>query len=214
MHELNEASHILQHATRRSLVIMDELGRGTSTHDGVAIAHATCAYLVRHVGCLTLFVTHYPSIAELAETEDADRDSSSMNTDETSLAASPVANFHMSFIETAKPTDVDAVTSVTFLYKLVEGAAARSYGLNVARLASIPEHLIQVAAEKSSVRFNSSSCTETIPSVARFSQALERKVEQHQQNAQENDTIRQLLAALDSPDSYPKAAQSFCSALK
>jgi len=66
MHELTEASEILGQASSRSLVIMDELGRGTSTHDGVAIAHATCSHLVDEIKCLSLFVTHYPSIAELA----------------------------------------------------------------------------------------------------------------------------------------------------
>lgn len=160
MHELNEASHILRHATPRSLVIMDELGRGTSTHDGVAIAHATCSYLVHTVGCITLFVTHYPSIAELAAADDGRVAEASASASELSAQAdkkgdtsAAVANFHMSFIETAKPEESNTATSITFLYKLVEGAAARSYGLNVARLAAIPEHLIEVAATKSSVRF-------------------------------------------------------------
>jgi DNA mismatch repair protein MSH3 len=60
------------------------LGRGTSTHDGVAIAHATCTYLVEELKCLTLFVTHYPSIAELGST---------------TLGGGRLGNFHMSFIE-------------------------------------------------------------------------------------------------------------------
>lgn len=87
MHELVEASEILANATERSLVIMDELGRGTSTYDGVSIAHATCSFLVNEIKSLTLFVTHYPTISELA----------------TELSADPerptVGNFHMSFIE-------------------------------------------------------------------------------------------------------------------
>jgi DNA mismatch repair protein MSH3 len=137
MHELNEASHILRSATKRSLVIMDELGRGTSTHDGVAIAHATCSHLVNVVKCLTLFVTHYPSIAELAAPADT----------------SGVDNFHMSFIENRSAGDgVGPATAITFLYKLVQGAAARSYGLNVARLACVPEKILTIAAHKSSVR--------------------------------------------------------------
>ena len=60
--ELTEASHILRKATARSLVIIDELGRGTSTHDGLAIAMATLQHLVLHTRCLTLFVTHYPKV--------------------------------------------------------------------------------------------------------------------------------------------------------
>ena len=62
MQELSETSNILACATARSLVIVDELGRGTSTHDGLAIALATLQHLVAHIGCLTLFVTHYPKV--------------------------------------------------------------------------------------------------------------------------------------------------------
>ncbi len=63
--ELSETSTILACATRRSLVIVDELGRGTSTHDGLAIALATLHHLVAQIGCLTLFVTHYPKVNTL-----------------------------------------------------------------------------------------------------------------------------------------------------
>lgn len=62
MQELSETSNILACATARSLVIVDELGRGTSTHDGLAIALATLQHLVSHTACLTLFVTHYPKV--------------------------------------------------------------------------------------------------------------------------------------------------------
>ena len=64
--ELSETSHILACATARSLVIVDELGRGTSTHDGLAIALATLQHLVSHTACLTLFVTHYPKVTPLS----------------------------------------------------------------------------------------------------------------------------------------------------
>ena len=62
MQELSETSDILRLATERSLVIIDELGRGTSTHDGLAIAQASLHHLVAKLGCLTLFVTHYPKV--------------------------------------------------------------------------------------------------------------------------------------------------------
>lgn len=64
--ELWHTSYIIKHATSRSLVVLDELGRGTSTHDGVAIAMATLRHMVRDLGCATLFVTHYPHVADLA----------------------------------------------------------------------------------------------------------------------------------------------------
>lgn len=67
MVELSETSDILKMATGRSLVILDELGRGTSTHDGVAIAHAVLDYVVKEIGCMLLFVTHYPLLAQFGE---------------------------------------------------------------------------------------------------------------------------------------------------
>ena len=164
MHELTEASEILANATNRSLVIMDELGRGTSTHDGVAIAHATCTYMVQELQCLSLFVTHYPSISELVQTlTSGDGDAGDAGAGGPSKPL--LGNFHMSFIEEDEAdTNGDdegaggaggAATSsgigakITFLYKLVRGAAARSYGLNVARLADIPMALLEVAGKKS-----------------------------------------------------------------
>jgi len=66
LEELSETSHILHSCTEHSLVVIDELGRGTSTHDGMAIAHATLYYLLKQKRSMVLFVTHYPKIASLA----------------------------------------------------------------------------------------------------------------------------------------------------
>ena len=85
MMEMQETADILRDATSRSLVILDELGRGTSTHDGVAIAYATLQHFITDVRSLTLFVTHYPSLAEL-------EDQFPQN----------VGNFHMSFVADGK----------------------------------------------------------------------------------------------------------------
>ena len=68
--ELWNTSYILHKATTRSLVILDELGRGTATYDGLAIAEATLRHLVTNVGCPTIFVTHYPQLADLAEKDE------------------------------------------------------------------------------------------------------------------------------------------------
>ncbi|CAB1105332.1 unnamed protein product [Ectocarpus sp. CCAP 1310/34] len=157
--ELWHTSYIIKHATRRSLVVLDELGRGTSTHDGVAIALATLRHVVRDIGCATLFVTHYPQVADLASDK--------------SLSGT-VKNAHMSFIEdsAAASTEETPVNEqevgesaggsgvgnlkrnteargVTFLYRLVVGQAHKSYGLNVARAAGMDEALIELAARKS-----------------------------------------------------------------
>ncbi|KAJ3333922.1 Mismatch repair protein msh3 [Blyttiomyces sp. JEL0837] len=130
MKELQETSDILKAATNRSLVILDELGRGTSTHDGTAIAYGTLRHLVETTKCLTLFVTHYPVLGKLS-----------------GVLGDALRCGHMGFIENDE--EKDGAPSVTFLYKLTDGLAARSYGLNVARLASLPEEVISVAAVKS-----------------------------------------------------------------
>ncbi|XP_069137452.1 DNA mismatch repair protein Msh3-like [Argopecten irradians] len=139
MVELQETSDIIAKATDRSLVILDELGRGTSTHDGTAIAHATLDYFIQKVKCLCLFVTHYPILSELEH-----------------QFVGKVNNFHMSFFVNDEETDrgieeevSDTPESVTFLYQLVTGVAGRSYGLNVARLAGIPPKVIKLAAQRS-----------------------------------------------------------------
>ncbi|XP_059193472.1 DNA mismatch repair protein Msh3 isoform X2 [Centropristis striata] len=137
MEELTEASEIISHATERSLVILDELGRGTSTHDGIAIAYATLEYFIRDVKALTLFVTHYPPLCELER-----------------VYPEHVSNYHMAFL--LNEPDITADTDdgevqpefITFLYQLTEGAAGRSYGLNVARLADIPDPILHTAARK------------------------------------------------------------------
>ncbi|CAG8641871.1 606_t:CDS:10 [Paraglomus brasilianum] len=129
MVELNEASQIMKHATRRSLVILDELGRGTSTHDGVAIAYAVLRHFIEKIKCMTLFVTHYPSLAKLVHEFQG-----------------IVGNYHMGFLEAEGE---DGSHTITFLYKLTEGVAMKSYGINVARLAKLPQLIIERASEKS-----------------------------------------------------------------
>ena len=128
MVELSETSDILKQATSRSLIILDELGRGTSTHDGVAIAQAVLDHIVREKKSLTLFITHYQNLSALAK----------------GFENGELKNVHMRFEETG-----DAGQEITFLYEIGEGVAHRSYGLNVARLANVPESVLDVAAIKS-----------------------------------------------------------------
>jgi DNA mismatch repair protein MSH3 len=149
MVEVSETASILRGATPRSLVILDELGRGTSTHDGAAIAHAVLDHVVRETRCLTLFITHYQSLARVAE----------------GLGDGRVRCVHMRFEATKSKSlhtsgkgdddggegDGDAAVDeeITFLYEVADGVAHRSYGLNVARLARIPRRVLDVAARKS-----------------------------------------------------------------
>jgi DNA mismatch repair protein MSH3 len=121
--ETKETSDILAEATPRSLVILDELGRGTSTHDGTAIAYATLKHLAL-ARCPTLFVTHYPAVGAL------ERETGGL-----------VQNYRMGSLEAGG-------TDVVFLYKAQRGLSDRSFGLNVARMAGLNDQVIARADEK------------------------------------------------------------------
>ncbi|XP_009137534.1 DNA mismatch repair protein MSH3 isoform X2 [Brassica rapa] len=128
LEDLSEASHIIRTCSSRSLVIIDELGRGTSTHDGVAIAYATLQHLLVEKRCLVLFVTHYPEIAELSN-------------------SFPVSagTYHVSYLTSQKDNGGSDHNDVTYLYKLVRGLCNRSFGFKVAQLAQIPPSCIHRA---------------------------------------------------------------------
>ncbi|XP_034870642.1 DNA mismatch repair protein Msh3 isoform X3 [Mirounga leonina] len=137
MEELTDTAEIIRQATSQSLVILDELGRGTSTHDGIAIAYATLEHFIRDVKSLTLFVTHYPPVCELEKSY-----------------LQQVGNYHMGFLvneDESKndPGEEQVPDFVTFLYQITRGIAARSYGLNVAKLADVPGEILKKAASKS-----------------------------------------------------------------
>lgn len=112
MVEMTETARILNTATQRSLVILDEIGRGTSTYDGLSLAWAIVEHLHDHVGCRTLFATHYHELTDLEQT------------------LGGVRNLNVAVKEWQE--------NVVFLHKIVEGSADKSYGIHVARLAGIP----------------------------------------------------------------------------
>lgn len=121
MVEMQETANILGHATVRSLVILDEVGRGTGTSDGQAIAQAVAELLACEVKAKTLFTTHYHELAQLAET---------------------IPGIVNARLETREDQE-----EVTFLYKVVPGAAQKSYGVYVAKLAGLPSQVIDRAKE-------------------------------------------------------------------
>jgi DNA mismatch repair protein MSH3 len=129
--ELSETSEILKSAGPNSLVILDELGRGTSTHDGVAIAGSVLEYVVRETRSLCLFITHYQTLAAVARGFEG---------------SGELRNVHMKF---NAEMNGDGEEEITFLYEIGEGVAHRSYGLNVARLARVPKSVLDTAALKS-----------------------------------------------------------------
>lgn len=121
MVEMSEAAEILARATDRSLVVLDEIGRGTSTYDGVAIAWAMAEFIQARVGCRTLFATHYHELTDLARVLPRTR------------------NFSIAVQEWGG--------RILFLRKLVDGPANKSYGIQVARLAGLPDEVLARARE-------------------------------------------------------------------
>jgi DNA mismatch repair protein MutS len=119
MVEMTEAAAILNAATEQSLVLMDEIGRGTSTFDGLSLAHAIASRLLSHNRSFTLFATHYFELTELASTQPG------------------AVNLHLSAAEHRG--------GIVFLHEVREGPASRSYGLQVARLAGVPQPVIRSA---------------------------------------------------------------------
>ena len=121
MVEMTETARILNTATPRSLVILDEIGRGTSTYDGISLAWSVVEYLHEHVGCRTLFATHYHELTDLEK------------------SLSGVKNLNVAVREWQD--------EVIFLHKIVDGAADKSYGIHVARLAGVPREVIERSKE-------------------------------------------------------------------
>jgi DNA mismatch repair protein MutS len=121
MVEMTETARILNNATERSLVILDEIGRGTSTYDGVSLAWAVVEYIHDRIGCRTLFATHYHELADLERTRGG------------------VKNVNVAVREWQE--------EVVFLHKIVPGAADKSYGIQVARLAGVPRAVVERAKE-------------------------------------------------------------------
>ncbi|MBS0213213.1 MAG: DNA mismatch repair protein MutS [Proteobacteria bacterium] len=127
MVEMTETSYILHHATAQSLVLMDEIGRGTSTYDGLALADACARQLASGNRCYTLFATHYFELTALAE------------------PASGIANVHLDAIE---HHDKHAGDTLVFMHAVKEGPANRSFGLQVAALAGLPKAVLRSARKR------------------------------------------------------------------
>jgi DNA mismatch repair protein MutS len=123
MVEMNEVANILKNATKKSLILLDEVGRGTSTFDGLSIAWAVAEYIhdSHHIGARSLFATHYHHLTDMA------------------LTSEGIKNFNVAVKEWGD--------RIIFLRKIVEGGANRSYGIQVARLAGVPEKVILRARE-------------------------------------------------------------------
>jgi DNA mismatch repair protein MSH6 len=122
---MEETKNVIQFATHRSLAILDELGRGTSTFDGYSIAHAVLNYLLKRIKCRAMFSTHYHMLLDDFKNKPG------------------VVSYHMSYKQNQE------ADNITFLYKFIKGECPQSFGLNVARMAGIPKSILEKAKEKS-----------------------------------------------------------------
>lgn len=119
MVEMTEANHALKRASKHSLILFDELGRGTATYDGMALAQAIIEYIYRHVQAKTMFATHYHKLTSLSK------------------ELTNLVNVHVATLEKDG--------EVTFLHQIAEGPADKSYGIHVAKIAGLPEELLERA---------------------------------------------------------------------
>ena len=136
MVEMMEASRAIRYATRNSLILFDELGRGTATFDGMSLAQAILEYIANKIKCKTLFSTHYHELTDMEKT------------------IFNLKNKHVSAIEEDG--------NITFLHKVKDGSVDKSYGINVAKLAGLPEEVIDRASGILKIYENKEKKTDTI----------------------------------------------------
>jgi len=119
MVEMNEVAHILQYATANSLIILDEIGRGTSTFDGMSIARSVIEYIRDRIKAKTLFATHYHELTDLSK------------------ESSVIKNYKVAVKERGN--------DIVFLHRIIQGSADKSYGIHVAQLAGLPKKVVDRA---------------------------------------------------------------------
>ena len=168
MVEMTETAHILKNCTNKSLVLMDEIGRGTSTYDGVALAWACANYIGEVKKSLTLFATHYFELTELPQ------------------YVAAAHNLHL------KAREHNG--KVVFLYQVLEGPANQSYGVQVAKLAGIPEEVLETAKQRLNFLEEHSNSS---PQSDLFNSAKERK------SSVANDSIIEKLKEIDVNSTSP-----------
>jgi DNA mismatch repair protein MutS len=181
MVEMNEAAHILNNATQQSLVLMDEIGRGTSTYDGLALAWACAEKITRDIKANCLFATHYFELTQLPELFD--------NAD----------NIHLDAVEHGE--------KIVFMHQVKQGAANQSYGIQVAQLAGVPKDVIDAAKQKltqlesgktvESVKQQQSELFEQQPVQTEIEKALKQIQPDNLTAKQALDTLYELVAMLD-----------------
>lgn len=147
MVEMMEANQALRHATPNSLILFDELGRGTATYDGMALAQAIIEYIHKHVRAKTLFSTHYHELTALDN------------------ELSHLKNIHVGAVEKDG--------EVVFLHKMMDGPADKSYGIHVAKIAGLPERLLERASDiLTALEAGESVIDHPVPAVSEMEETL------------------------------------------
>jgi DNA mismatch repair protein MutS len=187
---MNEVANILKNATQRSLIILDEVGRGTSTFDGLSIAWATVEYIhdEKHIGARTLFATHYHQLTDLAVTKEG------------------VKNFNIAVKEWGD--------RIIFLRKIMEGGTNRSYGIQVARIAGVPDEVIVRAKEILNNLEKGEFDEVGMPKIARGRKTAHKDKAQLSLFMNEEDVVMNELKALDVINMTPLEALQKISAWK
>ncbi|MDC9502564.1 DNA mismatch repair protein MutS [Pseudoalteromonas sp. Angola-18] len=179
MVEMTETATILNNATAQSLVLMDEIGRGTSTYDGLSLAYATADHLAQKISAKTLFATHYFELTELAEQKTG------------------LVNVHLDAIEHND--------TIAFMHTVLDGAASKSFGLQVAALAGVPKAVIAQAKQKLKLLENHQSVTAPNAEQQAFSFANE---------LPEPSEVEEQLSAIDPDNLSPRQAHELLYKLK
>ncbi len=182
---MSETANILHNATRSSLVLMDEIGRGTSTYDGLALAWASAVYLAEQVGAFTLFATHYFELTRLAEQEPS------------------VANVHLRAVEHKD--------RIVFLHSVEDGPASQSYGLQVAALAGVPGSVLKQARKHLALLEKQQRAGE--PQLSLFDPPVFEEPEEAQAETG-SDPLRERLEEVDPDSLSPREALEFLYELK
>jgi DNA mismatch repair protein MutS len=190
MVEMQETARILNTATSRSLVVLDEIGRGTATFDGLSIAWAVAECLATHprVRPKTLFATHYHELTDLAD------------------ATPGVVNYHVSAREWKD--------EIVFLRKIVPGRSDRSYGIQVARLAGLPGSVVERAREILAALEHDELVRGGRPSVSGTAGDPQRQLALFHASAPPDDSLRERLAAIDVDRMTPLEALALLAELK
>lgn len=186
MVEMTEASNILHNATADSLVLMDEIGRGTSTFDGMSLAWACAEHLAKQVRAYTLFATHYFELTMLAERYPS------------------VANVHLDAVEHGD--------SIVFMHAVKPGPASQSYGLQVAKLAGLPAAVIENARRHLNMLENQAATNAHAPGAQAQLGLFGPDVQPAEKT--EPDPVRELLTGLDLDELSPKKALDMLYTLK